>query len=66
MRAMFQIIQQFNLMKLTELARSVLNDQNGQDNLFKMSSVESHLLNLTQTDVSDSYYHFVEIIPYKA
>jgi hypothetical protein len=53
-------------MKLTELARSVLNNQNEQDNLFKMSSVEPHLLNLTQTDVSDSYYHFVEITSYKA
>jgi hypothetical protein len=66
MRTMFQIIQQFNLIKLIEFARSVFNDQNEQNNFFKMSSVESHLLNLTQIDVSDNYYHFVEIISYKA
>jgi hypothetical protein len=65
MRTLLQIFQQFNLVELTKFARSVFNRQDEQDYLFEMISIRSHLLNLTKTDVSDSYYSFVEIISYK-
>ncbi len=52
-------------MILIELARSVFYDQNEHDNLFKMSSIRSHLLHLTKTDFTDSYNELIRVISYK-
>jgi hypothetical protein len=65
MRPLLQISQQFNLMKLTELARSVLYSQDERDHLVKMRSIESHSLHLTKTDLSDNHDDLIEVPSYE-
>ncbi len=65
MRSLFQIFQQFNLMKLIEFARFVFYDQKERDHLIKMRSIESHSLHLTKIDISDNHNDLIDISSYK-